>query len=628
MKQILGKYRVGDRLRTACTLLLLCLGITLHAQLRVDAPSTVVVGERFQLRYTANTQDVSSIKLPELKGFDVLFGPSTSRSSSISIINGKQTSSSSTTMTYMLMANNTGTYTIPAATAEVDGKTVRSSSVTIKVISSGSGSQGNGSSQGSNQGNSRSGTNTQGSAANGVSNKDIFMSAIVSKKKVYEQEAILLTYKLFWGDRVQIDDLSKINLPDMTDFHVQEIKSSSVTPTLQQVNGRNYYSAPILQYVLFPQRSGKLTIPSIPVELILTTISSRKAIDPIEAFFNGGSVMEQQQFKKTIQAPATTIDVKALPQPQPANFSGAVGHFSLNSSINLRKLKTDDPVTVKMVVTGSGNIKLIKAPTVEFPKDFETYDVKVTDNAKVSTAGVSGSKTFEYMAVPRNPGDFTIPASEFVYFDPSTGKYKTLSTESYALEVEKGAGGSSASNYSKEDLQVLANDIRYIKTGTPSIIPVGNYLFGSMKYWLTYLILFVLFVVALVYGRKVLSEHADVDFMRGKSANKVAKKRLRSVEKLLKAQNKELFYTELLKTLWGYVGDKLVLPTADLNKENVSEKLQAHAIDEATIEKLLRLLNDCEFAQYAPSDSEETSMQGLYDRSADLIGTIENTYKK
>jgi hypothetical protein len=604
------------------------LGITLHAQLRVDAPSTVVVGERFQLRYTANTQDVSSIKLPELKGFDVLFGPSTSRSSSISIINGKQTSSSSTTMTYMLMANNTGTYTIPAATAEVDGKTVRSSSVTIKVISSGSGSQGNGSSQGSNQGNSRSGTNTQGSAANGVSNKDIFMSAIVSKKKVYEQEAILLTYKLFWGDRVQIDDLSKINLPDMTDFHVQEIKSSSVTPTLQQVNGRNYYSAPILQYVLFPQRSGKLTIPSIPVELILTTISSRKAIDPIEAFFNGGSVMEQQQFKKTIQAPATTIDVKALPQPQPANFSGAVGHFSLNSSINLRKLKTDDPVTVKMVVTGSGNIKLIKAPTVEFPKDFETYDVKVTDNAKVSTAGVSGSKTFEYMAVPRNPGDFTIPASEFVYFDPSTGKYKTLSTESYALEVEKGAGGSSASNYSKEDLQVLANDIRYIKTGTPSIIPVGNYLFGSMKYWLTYLILFVLFVVALVYGRKVLSEHADVDFMRGKSANKVAKKRLRSVEKLLKAQNKELFYTELLKTLWGYVGDKLVLPTADLNKENVSEKLQAHAIDEATIEKLLRLLNDCEFAQYAPSDSEETSMQGLYDRSADLIGTIENTYKK
>jgi hypothetical protein len=454
------------------------------------------------------------------------------------------------------------------------------------------------------------------------------MSAIVSKKKVYEQEAILLTYKLFWGDRVQIDDLSKINLPDMTDFHVQEIKSSSVTPTLQQVNGRNYYSAPILQYVLFPQRSGKLTIPSIPVELILTTISSRKAIDPIEAFFNGGSVMEQQQFKKTIQAPATNIDVKALPQPQPANFSGAVGHFSLNSSINLRKLKTDDPVTVKMVVTGSGNIKLIKAPTVEFPKDFETYDVKVTDNAKVSTAGVSGSKTFEYMAVPRNPGDFTIPASEFVYFDPSTGKYKTLSTESYALEVEKGAGGSSASNYSKEDLQVLANDIRYIKTGTPSIIPVGNYLFGSMKYWLTYLILFVLFVVALVYGRKVLSEHADVDFMRGKSANKVAKKRLRSVEKLLKAQNKELFYTELLKTLWGYVGDKLVLPTADLNKENVSEKLQAHAIDEATIEKLLRLLNDCEFAQYAPSDSEETSMQGLYDRSADLIGTIENTYKK
>jgi hypothetical protein len=364
------------------------------------------------------------------------------------------------------------------------------------------------------------------------------------------------------------------------------------------------------------------------VELLLTSISSRRAIDPIEAFFNGGSVMEQQQFKKTIQAPSTTVDVMALPQPQPANFSGAVGHFSLNSSINLRKLKTDDPVTLKMVVTGNGNLKLIKAPTVDFPKDFETYDVKVTDNTKVTTAGVSGSKTFEYMAVPRNPGTFTIPATDFVYFDPSAGKYKTLSTEAYTLEVEKGAGSSSTSNYSKEDLQVLANDIRYIKTGIPSIIPVGNYLFGSMKYWLIYLILFILFVVALVYGRKVLSEHADVDFMRGKSANKVAKKRLRSVEKLLKAQNKELFYTELLKTLWGYVGDKLVLPTAELNKENVSEKLQAHAIDQATIDKLLRLLNDCEFAQYAPSDSEDTSMQALYDRSADLIGTIENTYKK
>jgi hypothetical protein len=597
--------------------------VTLHAQLKVDAPSTVVAGEKFQVRYTANSQEVTSIKMPEVKGLDVLYGPSTSRSSSYTIINGKQSSSSSTSMTYVLLASTPGTYTIPGATAEVDGKTVRSSSVTIKVLSSGS-------SQGSSQGSTQSDRSNSGSQSttSSVGNKDIFMTAVVSKKKVYEQEAILLTYKLFWGDRVQIDDLSKIDLPDMTDFHVQEIKSSSVSPTLQQVNGRNYYSVPILQYVLFPQRSGKLTIPSIPVELLLTSISSRRAIDPIEAFFNGGSVMEQQQFKKTIQAPSTTVDVMALPQPQPANFSGAVGHFSLNSSINLRKLKTDDPVTLKMVVTGNGNLKLIKAPTVDFPKDFETYDVKVTDNTKVTTAGVSGSKTFEYMAVPRNPGTFTIPATDFVYFDPSAGKYKTLSTEAYTLEVEKGAGSSSTSNYSKEDLQVLANDIRYIKTGIPSIIPVGNYLFGSMKYWLIYLILFILFVVALVYGRKVLSEHADVDFMRGKSANKVAKKRLRSVEKLLKAQNKELFYTELLKTLWGYVGDKLVLPTAELNKENVSEKLQAHAIDQATIDKLLRLLNDCEFAQYAPSDSEDTSMQALYDRSADLIGTIENTYKK
>jgi hypothetical protein len=528
-------------------------------------------------------------------------------------------------MTYVLMASNTGTYTIPAATAQVDGKTVRSSSVTIKVLSSGSGSQGNSRSGAQSGG---GGTGTQSSAGSGVSNKDIFISAVVSKKKVYEQEAILLTYKLFWGDRVQIEDISNVKLPDMTDFHVQEIKSKAVAPTLQQVNGRNYYSAPILQYVLFPQRSGKLTIPSIPVELILTSLSSRRAIDPIEAFFNGGSIMEEQSYKKTIQSPATTVEVMALPQPQPANFSGAVGRFTLNSSISVRKLKTDDPVTVRMTVSGSGNLKLIKAPTVEFPKDFETYDVKVTDNAKTSTAGVTGDKMFEYMAVPRNPGTFTIPAAEFVYFDPQVGKYKTLSSDAYSIEVEKGAGGSSTSNYSKEDLQVLANDIRYIKTGTPTIIPVGNYLFGSMKYWLTYLILFILFVVALVYGRKVLSEHADVDFMRGKSANKVAKKRLRSVEKLLKAQNKELFYTELLKTLWGYVGDKLVLPTAELNKENVSEKLQAHAIDEATVEKLLRLLNDCEFAQYAPSDSEETSMQGLYDRSADLIGTIENTYKK
>ena len=581
-----------------------------------EAADVVVSGDQVRLVFTVNSQDIKDFRAPSIKGFDVLMGPSRSQQSSIQIINGKRTSNSSTAFTYILLAGNPGTYTIPAASVEVNGEKVFSNAISIKVLPQDqtSGNSGN------NGGGSASSSRSQ-AAGSRISANDLFITATASKTTVHEQEAILLTYKVY-----TVVNLRQLygKMPDLKGFHTQEVElPQQKTFTLEHYKGRNYNTTVWSQYVLFPQQTGKLEIPSITFDGVVAqqTISD----DPFDAFFNGGGYVE---VKKKITTPKVVINVQPLPA-KPAGFSGAVGEFKLASSINATDVKTNDAVTIKLTLSGTGNMKLIGTPEVKFPQDFEIYDPKVTDDYKLTNSGLTGTKTFEYLAIPRHAGNFTIPAIEFTYFDLKSNSYKTLKTEAYNLKVAKGQGNADQviSDFTnKESVKMLGKDIRFIKLGDSSLRPKGDFFFGTVGYYLCYLIPLLLFVVfAVIYRQKAL-ENANVAKVKTKKANKVATRRMKLAVKLLAENKKNEFYDEVLKALWGYISDKLSIPVSQLSKDNIEAELTNYGVQEALIAEFIGVLNECEYARYAPGNENE-AMDKVYSASVEVISKMENSIK-
>ena len=581
-----------------------------------EAADVVVSGDQVRLVFTVNSQDIKDFRAPSIKGFDVLMGPSRSQQSSIQIINGKRTSNSSTAFTYILLAGSPGTYTIPAASVEVNGEKVFSNAISIKVLPQDqtSGNSGN------NGGGSASSSRSQ-AAGSRISANDLFITATASKTTVHEQEAILLTYKVY-----TVVNLRQLygKMPDLKGFHTQEVElPQQKTFTLEHYKGRNYNTTVWSQYVLFPQQTGKLEIPSITFDGVVAqqTISD----DPFDAFFNGGGYVE---VKKKITTPKVVINVQPLPA-KPAGFSGAVGEFKLASSINATDVKTNDAVTIKLTLSGTGNMKLIGTPEVKFPQDFEIYDPKVTDDYKLTNSGLTGTKTFEYLAIPRHAGNFTIPAIEFTYFDLKSNSYKTLKTEAYNLKVAKGQGNADQviSDFTnKESVKMLGKDIRFIKLGDSSLRPKGDFFFGTVGYYLCYLIPLLLFVVfAVIYRQKAL-ENANVAKVKTKKANKVATRRMKLAGKLLAENKKNEFYDEVLKALWGYISDKLSIPVSQLSKDNIEAELTNYGVQEALIAEFICVLNECEYARYAPGNENE-AMDKVYSASVEVISKMENSIK-
>ena len=578
-----------------------------------SAPDAVVVGDQFRLSYTVTTQKVKDFRAPSIKGFDVLMGPSRSQQSNTQIVNGNVTSTSSITFTYILMANNAGEYTIPGASIIADGDQMVSNSVRIKVLPQDQGGS-----------NSSSSSSTHSSSGTGVSNQDLFITASASKTNVYEQEAFVLTYKIY--TRESNLQLNNAKLPDLKGFHSQEIEmTTNARWTPEHYQGRNYYTTVYRQFVLFPQQSGKLYID--PAQFQMTVGKPVQSDDPFDAFFNGGSNVIE--IKKSISTPKIAINVNPLPAGKPADFSGGVGEFNISSSINNKELKTNDAITIKLVISGTGNLKLISNPEIKFPDDFEVYDPKVDNQVRLTREGLTGNKVIEYLAIPRHAGTYKIPGVSFSYFDIRSKSYKTLKTEEYVINVEKGAGNADqviANFTNKEDLKVLGEDIRYIKQNEVTLQPKGSFFYGSMTYWLFYIIPALAFIIFFIIYRKQAAENANVAKMRTKKANKVATKRMKLAGKLLSGNKKDAFYDEVLKALWGYISDKLNIPVSRLSKDNIEEKLRNHGVNEELIKEFLNALNDCEFARFAPGD-ENQAMDKVYSSSIEVISKMENSIK-
>lgn len=600
---------------TTILCMLLAVVAAMAQTLTGSAPSHVAAGEQFRLTYTVNTQDVSDFRAGNIpEELEVLIGPNRSMQSSYQMINGHTSSSSSITYTYIVRATKNGTFTIPPAHVVVGGKSIASNSLTVKV--SGSSSAGAG-------GSSRQRSNDDGEirdAGSQISGSDLFIKVSANKKRVHEQEPILLTYKVY--TLVGLTSL-RGDMPDLKSFYTQEVDlPQQKSFSIETLNGRPYRTTTWSQYVMFPQMTGKLEIPSITFEGIV--VQQNRNIDPFEAFFNGGS--GYVEVKKKIQAPGIEIQVDPLPT-RPANFSGGVGKFNISAQLDKTEIKANDPVSMRVIVSGIGNLKLIKQPVVNFPKDFDKYEPKITDKTKLTSNGIEGSMIYDILVVPRHQGKYEIPPVEFTYFDTSANAYKTIKSESFTLDVARGSGTGAVNDFSQTDLQELTKDIRYIKTGDTRQHSLDEFFFGSTAYWISLTVLALIFISLFVIFRQRAIDNANITKMRGKKANKVATKRLKNAARLMAANKPGAFYDEVLRALWGYVGDKLNIPVEQLSHDNISQRLSERNVGEETISQFIGALDECEFERYAPGDPKG-NMSKVYDKAINAIETIETTMKK
>ena len=610
------------------SILFLLVGIALTAfadevVFRAQAPKQVVVGRPFQLTYSVN-QRSRDLRAPEFTDFDVLSGPYTSTSSSTSFVNGKRTSSFEQTYTYMLMARTAGTFTIGPATIKVDGENVQSNGVRIQVLpedeeASPQAPQGRGQSTSGN-------SSSQSSQGGNVSSENLFVRTIASKTRVHEQEALMVTYKLYFAnvDVAQLTNNTK--LPEFTGFLKQELEQGEIQTELEHYNGRNYQTAVLYRTILYPQHSGEIKIDPANFEAVLRVQVQQRPRSIFDDFFGSYT-----NVTRMLTAPGVTIHVAALPGGKPAGFSGGVGRFTLTPSISQTEIQANEAVTIRLDIAGSGNMKLLKTPAIDWPEGFEPYDPKVTNNFNTTTAGVSGTKSIEYLAIPRSAGEYTIPAVKFSYFDIDEKAYKTLSTPEYTILVKRGAGEPTAngsqpsgviSYTQKEDIKQLGSDIRYIDTKKPSAVSRQRSAINYQWIWLWYVVPLIIALILLVVLRKQIKEAADITRMRYKRANKVAQKRLKAAAAALKANDKEHFYEEIERAAWTYLSDRLSIPTADLNKENIASILRQKGVSEELIKEVMAVLSTAEFARYAPATDH--AMDDLYADTTNLINKLEN----
>lgn len=577
------------------------------ASITTQGPSQVAVGEQFNLRYVVKTTDVSGFRLGGVPdAFEVLMGPITSTQQSFSIVQGKTTQTESVTYTYVLMANKNGTFVIPAAHARVNGKPATSQAIRINV---------SGKTQSAQQGGGQRRGSRVDRAGAQISGNDLFIRVTANKKRVYEQEPVLLTYKVY--TQVELTQLEG-KMPDLNGFHTQEVPlPQQKSFHVETVNGRTYNCVTWSQYVMFPQMSGKLEIPSITFKGIV--VQQNPNVDPFEAFFNGGS--GYIEVKKELKAPAVNIQVLPLPA-KPAGYSGGVGHFTVSASLDKQTVKAGDPVNVRFVVNGTGNMKLLKQPELNLPKDFDKYDAKITDKTKLTANGVTGSMIYDILVVPRNMGEYVIPSISFIYFDTQSNSYKTLTTKPLPLTVEKGNAGGTTVDYS----QRVDNDIHDIKKNGAPIEKTDDSFFGSGAYLLLNGLVFAIFLSLVIIFRKRASALSDVTAVRGRKANKVAVKRLKKAARLMAQGNGGEFYDEVLRALWGYVGDKLAIPVERLSRENITEQFQLHSVAEEVIESFVEAIDECEYARFAPGDTSG-NMQKTYAKATDAITKIEEDIK-
>lgn len=577
------------------------------ASIRVTAeasPTTVAVGEAFRLEYKVNSTDAEQIRPDAFNGVEVLNGPAVSTFSSYQLTNGRASSESSTTFTYILSPTREGTLTLPAATVSVGGRHYKSNAVRIKVV------------KGSGQPSRETIAQENGPAMRtrgAVTNKDLFITVTANKTQVFEQEPIVLTYKVY--TLVNLNQLVG-KMPDLKGFLSQEVPlPQQKTFAVERYGDKLYRTTTWSQYVMFPQQTGKLTVPSIRFEGAVTMENPN--IDPIDAFFNG----YDYTVKVVRQTPTIDIEVSPLPTPKPKGFSGAVGDLKIRAEVATREPKTNEALTVRVTISGVGNMKLIKAPKLTFPTSFEVYDPKITDKTKLTAKGIAGEMVYDYLVIPRQKGHYDIPPVEFSYFDINTGQYKTLQTQPLAVDV---AQGTKSDADVRKEMELRQSDIRALHVDDG--LAVHTAFWESGVYGILYVILLVVFAATVWTTRRYIKANADIVGRRGRAAGKNARLRLAKAKAMLDSKKRDAFYDETEKALQGYVADKFNIPQGQLSRETVTATLTAAGVTEETVGRFNETLEGCEFARFAPSGGDK-ELEGFYEQVAEILSRIEQELK-
>ncbi len=574
----------------------------------------VGVGEHFKITYTLDAQG-SRFAAPSFRGFSVLSGPN--QSQSMQYVNGQM--SASISISYVLRAEKMGDFEIPPASIQTGGKTLQSNSNTVKVVKGTPQQQQQQQQQQQNQQGRQQQTQQPGNEVK----DNVFIKLFINKRNVYVGEQITATYKIF--TRLSIVDNAINDLPTFNGFYSQEVDEpgqGNLKPEI--VNGVQYNTAIIKQVILSPQKSGKIEIDPLAMDLVLRVQDNRRPRSVFDQFF--GSYRDIQY--KAVSNKAT-INVERMPSAgKPSDFNGAVGSFELSSFIDKQTVKTNEAINLKIVMRGKGNVKLLKDPKIDFPPDFEVYDPKENTNIKTSVAGIEGTKTFEYLIIPRHSGEFTIPAYSFSYFDPIRKKYVTRSTDAYNITVERGENepavaskGSGTRAVSKKDVALLGSDIRYIKPNGFDLKEANVFFFNSLLFWILLALPLSILALLLIVRKRILEAQKDVVGTRKRKAKKLAKKHLAEAEQHLTKNDSGKFYEAVFKSIYGFISNKFNIPVSELNKQRIETELTQIGIEASTISKLIEILNNCEMARYAPVAAG--SNQSVFDAVEELIEKIE-----
>lgn len=574
----------------------------------VSAPNMVAEGEVFRLEISVDAKPDEFVP-PAIPAdcFDVLAGPSVQSGHSF-VVNGNDIKQEVThSRIYVISAKKTGLLTIPRAGYMVDGKTYWSDDIDIEVADASAAQQ-------------------QGTVP-GMANADVKLVAQVDKTNVFVGQPIKVSFKLYWNTQVQ--SAEALAVPSFSGFWAGDVTAPDYPVRRETLGGKIYESKVLGEYVIYPMAAGRFSIEPLSFNVFIRVVTQARRQSLLDEFFGGGSNVEI--LERRVSSEPVAISVRELPAGAPDGFSGAVGRFTMETGVSGNIVSANSAATYFVKVSGAGNLPLITSPTVNLPASFELYPAKTTDNFSTTLSGVRGERLFEYPFIARSDGAFTVEPQTFTYFDPEQVRYVTLTSDRVMLDISpdtSGAGrsGGVVSGINKSEVEMLGEDIRFIKLGRAGLSPAGTMFMGGTLYWLIVAGLVVLFFVLLAWLRKYIADSRNTVAVRGRRANKVALQRLNAAARYMKEDNRRGFYEEMLRALWGYMSDRLNIPVSDLTKDNVREELHKRSVATEQTERFVGIISDCEQAQYSPDS--EGHMHEIYNTAVSSISKIETVIRR
>jgi hypothetical protein len=581
--------------------------------------TSIGLNNSVQVTFTLSGAQSEGFQAPAFTGFSAS-GPYQSSSSNISTINGKTVVESTVSWIYSVAPTKAGKFTITPAKAKVKGQWISSNSITIDVSNTGTPKQ--------NQNQNQQTTKAEASA------NDLFIRAVADKTNVLQGEQVTVTYKIY--TKIPLSQISIKKLPSFGGFWSTDlVKLDDKTKQYNEViNGQKYVVADLRKVALFPQKSGKLSIDPLEVECIAQIQVKTKANNPFGNFFNDPFFQNQfsigyQEVKKEIKSNGMSISVAELPaNNKPDDFIGFVGSLNMETKADKHEVKANEAINLTFTLTGKGNLSLLDKMNIEFPPDFEVYDPQVTENISSSGGEVSGSKSFNYLIIPRTQGNFKLKPVTLSYYDKNKKSYVTLSSGEIAIKVNKGDGSAASvtGGSNKEDIKYINSDIKFIDNKIFEVFPKGHFFFASLWYFILILLPVTLFIVFIVLMRRRIKLHSNVTLLKHKRATKIALKRLKQANTFMKAGDKNNFYVELSRALWGYISDKFSIPLANLSLDSAQYTLAEKHVSENIRNKFIEILNNCEFARFAPAEASVT-MESIYNDAVAIISQTEQELK-